>query len=95
MVGVAGSAVSHHFSVNLRAAFLGRFQRFEQQQSRAFANDKTVTVGVKGARSLGGLIVVLGRKGLEGRKARHAKGRDRGFDAAGDNGRGPCRAKAR
>ena len=84
MESVVGGAVAHHFGVDLGAAGLGVFQFFQLQQTGTFTDDEAVAGAVEGTGSLGGIVVVVGRKGLQGREASHAQRRHRGFHTAGD-----------
>ena len=81
---VVGSAVAHHFGVDLGAAGLGVFQFFQLQQAGAFTDDEAVAGAVEGTGGLGRLVIVMAGKGLQGREAGHAQRRHRGFHTAGD-----------
>ena len=74
---VVGSAIAHHFGIDPGAAGPGMFQFFQLQQAGAFTDDEAVAVGVEGAGSPGGFIIVMGGQGLQGRETGHAQGGSR------------------
>ena len=84
VIRVARHSVADDLGENRRAAALGEFQLFENQDAGAFADDEAVAVLVPGAGGLRGLVVAL-REGAHGGKSADAHGRDAGFGAAADH----------
>ena len=84
VVGVTGHTVADNFGENIRAAFLGDFEGFENHDAGAFADDEAVAVGVEGAAGVFRVIVAGGERAHGGESA-DAHGGDGGFGAAGDH----------
>ena len=61
MEGVAAHAVADNLGQNVRAALLGEFQFFQNQDAGAFADDKAVAVAIEGTGGLLGLVVARAR----------------------------------
>ena len=59
-------------------------ERFENQNSRAFADDEAVAAGVERAAGVSGIFIASG-KSFHGSKAADAHGSDGGFGAAADH----------
>src|SRR5438270_10309928 len=57
VIGIAGHSVTDELGNNGSIALLRIFQRFENQNAGAFADDKAVAFGVKGAAGATGLFV--------------------------------------
>lgn len=57
VVGVCGDAVADEFPVNLGAAFLGMFQRFQNDDAGAFAHDEAVAVHIIRAGGALGFVI--------------------------------------
>ena len=85
MIGVARQAIAQVFAIDLGTARLGVFVFLKDHDTGTFAHDKTVTIGVIGARGLGGIIAIFGRQRLAGVEARDADFADRGLGPAGDH----------
>ena len=73
MTGVGTHAKACQLRVNLGATGLGVFVLFEHQHACTFAQHKTVTVLVPGARSCLGVVVARGKR-THGSKAAHPRG---------------------
>src|SRR5580704_15307651 len=84
VVGVTGHTVADNFGENIRAAFLGDFEGFENHDAGAFADDEAVAVGFEGAAGVFRVFIVRGQ-GAHGGKTADAHGGDGGFGAAGDH----------
>src|SRR5580658_5039405 len=84
VVSIAAHAITGDLRQNAGPALAGKFQFFEDQDARAFANDKTVTVFVPGTAGLLGLVVTRGES-AHGSESAHAHGSDRGFGATGNH----------
>ena len=85
VVGVAAHSIADDLSQNIRSAAAGKFQFFENQNSCALANYKTVARRIpRPACLFGG--VIADRKGAHGGKTAYTHGSDRRFRAARDHG---------
>ena len=85
VIGVAGHSVPHNFGQDAGAAAPGELQLLQDQDSRAFTDDKAVALGVKGAAGAHGLLVARG-EGARGGESAHAERRNGGLGAAADHG---------
>lgn len=57
VVGVCGDAVADEFRIDFGAAFLGVFQRFQNDDARAFTHHEAVAVHIIRAGSALGFVV--------------------------------------
>src|SRR4029078_8602353 len=81
---IGAGAITDDLSVNPRATFLRGFELFENQDSRALADNKTVAIALERSRGVQ-WIVVVGRQRSHGRKARDTHRRDSRLCAAADH----------
>src|SRR5579863_1835862 len=84
MVRVAGHTVANDFSEDRSVAFLRVLEGFEDENARAFTDDKAVAIGVERAAGVRG-IVIAGGKSAHGGETADAHGRDRRFCTAADH----------
>src|SRR5208283_1842071 len=84
VVGIAGHAIAGNFGEDGSAAPAGVFEFFENQDARALAHDKTVTIFVPGTAGFF-RFVIAGGKRAHGGEAADAHLGDGGFGAAGDH----------
>jgi len=78
MVGVTGLTKAGDFGIDVRAAFLGVFERFEDEHTGTLAHDKAAPILVEGTGALGGVVVVFGRHGWGGGEEGREGGREGG-----------------
>ena len=85
MIRVAAHAVADHLRQNRRAAPLGVFQFFENQDARAFADDEAVAIVIPraGRRAAGSSLRCDSAR--MARESADAQRRDAGFRAAADH----------
>ena len=81
MKGVAGKAISRKLAVDLGAAGLGVLQGLQHHDARAFAQNKSITVFVKGTAGVFGVVIARGER-LEAAESGHGHGGDHRFGAA-------------
>lgn len=84
VVGIGTSAIADDLGQNLCAAGFGKFQLFQNQNARAFADHEAVTIFIERATGVGGIVVASGKR-AHGGKTTNAHGSDRGFRPAGDH----------
>ena len=85
--GVGAHAVADDLGEDFCASGLSKFQVFEDEDARAFADDEAVAVFVKGAAGVFG-VVVAGGKRAHGGESADSHGSDGGLGAPGDHGVG-------
>src|SRR5690348_11198801 len=78
VIGVGTPAVTNHFRHDRGSAPPGEFQLFENQNSRAFADDEAITVNVERTTCLFGTIIA-GRESAHGSESTDTHGSDRSF----------------
>ena len=78
---VGGVAVTGNFAINFRAALFRVFQFFQNQNARAFAHDKSVTIFVERTRGVFGIVVARAHR-AHGAKSADADGNNRRFGTA-------------
>ncbi len=83
-MGIAAHAIAHDFSQNLRPSSAGKFEFFENQDSRAFANHKSVAPRIPGTTGFFGRVVT-GRERTHSGETTNAHGGDRGLCPARDH----------
>ena len=84
MVRVAGHAVADNLGDNFRAATLRKFERFEDQNARAFAHHEAIAFGVE--RTAGAFRFVIARgKRAHGGESADAHGGNGSFRATRDH----------
>lgn len=84
MAGVARPAVADDLAVDACAASFRMLKFFEDQDTAAFAEDESVSVGIEGSASFFRGIVACGQ-GLHVGETGHAHGGDGGFGTAGQH----------
>src|SRR5580700_306767 len=84
VVGVAGHAVANDFGEDGSFAFLRVFERFEDQNTGAFADDEAVAAGVERATGMSGIVIASG-KSLHRSETAYAHRSDGSFRAAADH----------
>ena len=85
MICVGIAAVTCQFAINTGAAFFSMFQFLKNNDPRAFAHDKPVTVFIKRPGCMCGIIISRGKR-FHGAEPRYRSGRNSRFRTAG-NGR--------
>ena len=66
MVRVTRLTKAGHLGVDVRATFLGMFERFKKDHAGPLAHDEAAPILVEGPGALGGVIIVFGRHGWGG-----------------------------
>src|SRR5882724_5900591 len=84
VIGVAGHSVANNLRQNRGVAPRCVLQRLQNQNSRAFSHDETITVRVKGTARRSGIIIAR-RERLHRGESAHAHRCNRGLSAAADH----------
>src|SRR5581483_6497043 len=84
VIGVCAHTVTYNLGDDGGPAFSGKFQFFENQNARAFANDEAIAVFVPRAAGAMRIVVTGGERPHSG-KSSDSHRRDCGFRAAGDH----------
>ena len=87
VVGVGAHAVADDLGKNLCTARLGELEFFKNENSGAFADDKSVAVLVERTAGVFGIVVARGER-AHGGESSDAHGRNGGLGAARDHGVG-------
>ena len=73
VIGIAGQAVAHDFSINLRAALFRVLVFLEHHDAGALAHHETITVLVVRPRCDGRIVIVLGGHRAQRTEAAHGQ----------------------
>src|SRR5271163_2927843 len=84
VVRVARHAVANDFGKNIRVALLRVLERFEDQNPRPFANDKSIAPRIERPAGVSG-IVIARRERFHSSKSANPHWRNRGFGAAANH----------